>query len=164
MSDKLLYLNQIAFLRKNIEKCYQGFFDHLAQRRNFITKIAELKSDNSVKQFGYSMYDPKREWNLFKTLNNQLYQLSIKEVLSLSLIIESQALEMNNNGEFSDDLKVYPVWSEGIHLKENTSSQGKLFFLINPLLLREYCLELFERVPLNENFISLKEDNPFATF
>lgn len=105
-------------------------------------KIQEMKQESGR----FSHFDPEREKALFEQMRPEMKGLTIKELLSFSLVMEDQAMAMAPGS--------YPTWSNGIHLQEPTR---ELFGMINPILLKTSHPELFARLSLNGEFSFLKE-------
>ncbi len=114
----------------------------LSERRAVALKIQELK-DHSGR---YSHYDPEREADLFKKLTPEIKELSLKELLAFSLIMEDQATAMAPGS--------YPSWSQSCHLSEPSKD---LASMVNPLLLKASHPELFSRLKLTAEFAFLKD-------
>lgn len=114
----------------------------LSERRAVALKIQELKDHNGR----YSHYDPEREADLFKTLAAEVKELSLKELLAFSLIMEDQATAMAPGS--------YPSWSQSCHLAEPSKD---LAGMVNPLLLKVRHPELFSRLKLTAEFAFLKD-------
>lgn len=135
--------SNLAQYREGLLQLNTQFFQILSERRTLCMKIQELKETSGR----FAHYDPERERDLFKQLEEDLKVLTIKELLSFSLIMEDQAQAMAPGA--------YPTWSQGIHLSE--SSSRELFTMINPLLLKATRPELFSRLQLTSEFSFLKE-------
>lgn len=114
----------------------------LSERRAVALRIQELKENTGR----YSHYDPEREFELFKSLENELKDLSLKELLAFSLIMEDQATAMAPGS--------YPSWSQFSHLGEPSKD---LAGMVNPLLLKVSHPELFSRLKLASDFVFLKD-------
>lgn len=84
-------------------------------------------------------YDANREELLFAELRPKLVAMSLRELASFSLLMESHAGAPEK----------YPAWSEGVHLIG--PSQG-VQCLINPLLLKVTHPELFKSLKLKTEF------------
>jgi len=118
------------------------FFMIVSERRFISQKIQDLKTEMG----NYPHYDPAREILLFKQFQEQITKLTIKELLSFSLIMEDQAMAMAPGS--------YPSWSSGIHLD---AMSKELFCMINPLLLKSARPEIFERLNFTADFSFLKQ-------
>ncbi len=119
-------------LRSEIDSLNSTFFKTLSQRRDCARKIQEGKVSHQAVCF-----DPVREEVIFSLHKDELEKCSIKEILSFSLLMESQAGEN------------YPAWSKRIHLK---SFEGKLYEQINPLLLKIIRPLEYQKLELKESY------------
>ncbi len=107
----------------------------LFEKRAHLTHLIQVEKGSKL----LTHYDAKREKALFKEMRSQLLRLSLRELASFSLLMESQAGAPG----------MYPAWSEGVHLVG--PSQG-VQCLINPLLLQETHPELFKTLKLKTEF------------
>ena len=114
----------------------------ISERRVISLKIQEMKQESGR----FSHFDPEREKALFTQLSSEIKDLTIKELLAFSLVMEDQAMAMAPGS--------YPTWSTGIHL---TEASRELYTMMNPLLLKTSHPELFSRLPLNAEFSFLKD-------
>ena len=130
-------MQELALLRKNTLNITEKIISLFNERRPLVRKIQSLKNN----QAKYKNFDPVREDILFKSLS-ELKNLSFKELLSISLLIESQAF-----GE--DD---YPQWSSGIHL---TAKPNSITEQINPILLASTFKTSYDALPLNIEYKEL---------
>ena len=114
----------------------------VSERRNLSLKIQDLKKGSGR----FSHFDPEREILVFELMKNDLIDLSIKELLAFSLIMEDQAMALAPGS--------YPQWSKGIHLE---SPQLDAAYQVNPILLRMTHPDLFSRLDLIQDFRFLKD-------
>lgn len=134
--------SNLASFRERLAQLNSEFFMMLSERRAVSLKIQELK-ENSGR---YSHYDPEREVALFKQHMDDFRDLSLKELLAFSLIMEDQATAMAPGS--------YPSWSMSTHLQEPSRD---LAAMVNPLLLKVTHPELFSRLKLSQEFGFLKD-------
>lgn len=134
--------SNLAQLREMLAQLNSEFFLLLGERRGICLKIQELKEDKGR----YAHYSPDRENDLFSQMQEELKLLSIKELLSFSLMMEDHAMAMAPGS--------YPSWSSRCHL---IGSHQDLFEMINPLLLKKTHPHLFSRLTLSSEFDFLKE-------
>lgn len=134
--------SNLAQLREILAQQNSEFFLTLKERRAICIKIQEFKVSGEK----YSHYDPAREKEVFTLLKDELKELSIKELLAFSLVMEDQAQAFAPGA--------YPSWSQGIHL---TQSDRELVEMINPLLIKVTHPELFARLSLVAEFQFLKD-------
>lgn len=113
----------------------------IQERRRICLKIQELKST----QGPYPHYDPQRELDIFELQKEHFIKLSLKELLSFSLLMEDQAMALAPGS--------YPSWSTKIHLSQKA---GELFEMINPLLLKVSHPEIFNRLEFTPDFDFLR--------
>ncbi len=100
-------------LRSKLAELNSILLDTLAQRREAAAKIQKIKTEREAKK-----YDPKREYDLFLSMRDELGGLSDLELEAFSLLMQDHA----GIG--------YPQWNRGVHLI-NEHEGPKL----NPLLL-----------------------------
>lgn len=134
--------SDLAQLREALAQLNSEYFLTVAERRSICMKIQEYKE--SVGR--YSHYDPEREREVFKLLDQQLKSCSLKELLAFSLLMEDHAMAMAPGS--------YPAWSHSIHLQ---NSKTELFEMINPLMLKASHPEFFNRLNLSTDFSFLKD-------
>ena len=134
--------SKLSQYRETLLQLNTQFFLILSERRQVSLKIQELKTSTGR----YSHFDPEREKALFELLAPDLKKLSLKELLSFSLIMEDQAMAMAPGS--------YPSWSNKLHL---SSAGEELFYMINPLMLKFSRPELFERLVLKADFSFLED-------
>jgi len=119
-------------LRLELEENYKDFFLLLKERREIVAQIFITKN-------GSNGFDTTREGALVQKFKESLLALSLKELLSLSLLIEDHA---NSVGE-------YPAWSDRVHLE---SSCGEPFEMINPIWLKSIHPNLYNQLKLRKNY------------
>lgn len=136
---------EINIKRSKLENLYRDFFKMLGERRELVRAINTLKTSTAT---AFKFYSPDREREVFQTFKLEIQETSLKELLALSLLMESHA-------QF-DSEEHYPSWSRGVHLEK--AAKG-LIGLINPLLLQIYNDELFNSLDLGENFKKLLLDS-----
>ncbi len=107
----------------------------LFKKRAQLTHLIQAEKGSQLA----SHYDAHREQALFVELKGKLQSLSLGELASFSLLMESQA---------GAPLK-YPAWSEGVHLVGPIHGVQSL---INPLLLKTTHPELFKTLKLKTDF------------
>lgn len=135
-------ISNLAQYREALAQLNSEFLLTISERRALCLKIQEFKQNQGT----YSHYDPIREKEVFELLNSSFKELSLKELLSFSLIMEDQAMAMAPGS--------YPSWSQGIHL---TESHRDLVEMINPLLLKVSRPDLFSKLNLSVEFKFLKD-------
>lgn len=114
----------------------------VSERRFVSQRIQDLKGDSGR----YARFDPEREKVIFEQLKEHLSELTIKELLAFSLIMEDQAMAMAPGS--------YPSWSTYVHL---ASPVKEPYGQINPLLIKVTHPEIFSRLALASEFSFLKE-------
>jgi len=134
--------SEFAQLREALAQLNSELFLTITERRNLTMKIQEYKDSMGR----YPHYDPEQEKRLFLLYEDQLRKLSIKELLSFSLIMEDQAMAMAPGS--------YPVWSEFTHVLTPTK---ELYEMINPLLIKIARPDFFNRLTLSGEFSFLKD-------
>jgi chorismate mutase len=134
--------SNLAPLRERLAQLNSEFFIIMTERRSIALKIQDLKENKGR----YSHYDPEREMALFVKLEKEIKELSLKELLAFSLIMEDQAMAMAPGS--------YPGWSQSCHLIDPAK---ELTSMINPLLLKVTHAELFSRLHFNSEFSFLRD-------
>ena len=127
----------LAEERQNLFKQTKKILKDLSKRRNLVFEVQQKK-----RELGLETYDPVREEELFQSLRKELDHLSLEELLSFSLIIESQA-----GG-------TYPNWFDGEHLAGDPVDCADH---MNPVLLKVSRPEIFKKVALNGRFNHLMD-------
>lgn len=134
--------SDLAQLREALAQLNSEFFLTLSERRNLTVRIQEIKGNSGR----YSHYDPDREKVVFESIKTQLKNLTVKELLAFSLVMEDHAMAMAPGS--------YPTWSNRIHLNQ---SRNELFEMINPLLLKTCLPKFFSELTLTQDFSFLKD-------
>jgi len=126
--------DNLSNLRSQLVDLNIELFKLISQRAQ-LTQLIQKEKGPDLK----SHYDAQREKALFQELLPELKKLSLKELASFSLLMESQAQAPSK----------YPAWSEGVHLVgPNLGIQS----LINPLLLKVTHPEHFKTLKLKTEF------------
>ena len=128
-------MDRLNHLRHELLVTNHQLLKIMSARKEQVHAIQEIKTLQ-----GQSIFCPEREWELFNQLQSELSELSIRELLSLSLIIEEDACSYS---------QTYPAWSEGVHLVDGPTI---LYQQINPILLKVTHLSLFEQLKLKADF------------
>lgn len=134
--------SELTQLREALAQLNSEFFLTLAERRNLTVRIQEIKGNSGR----YSHYDPDREKEVFNLVKVQLKNLTIKELLAFSLVMEDHAMAMAPGS--------YPAWSNLVHLN---NPKHDPYEMINPLLLKICLPDLFSRINLIPDFSFLKD-------
>lgn len=134
--------SNLAQLREALAQVNSEFFLNVKERRALCIRIQEFK----VIEGRFSSYDPAREKELFLLQKDQIKELTLKELLAFSLIMEDQAMAMAPGS--------YPAWSQFIHL---VAPNKETIEMINPLLLKLRSSELFSKLPLSTEFSFLRD-------
>lgn len=134
--------SELEQLREALLQANSEYFFNLAERRKLCISIQEAKGTTGR----FSHYDPEREKVVFTHFRTQLINLSIRELLSFSLVMEDHALAMAPGS--------YPAWSQRYHL---TSAPKDLHEMINPLMLKISHPDMFGRLELIPEFHFLKD-------
>lgn len=131
MNDPLIEL-RAKLLEINLE-----LFSLIEKRKLIVSRIQDLKTENNL-----SVFSPEREIILFEKLSPLLKKLTLKELLSFSLLLEAHADPTEKN--------LYPAFSEMIHLDKIDKSF--LWYRVNPILLYYYDAKSYFKLPLKSNF------------
>ena len=91
--------SNLAQYREALLQLNSQFFQILSERRATSLRIQELKDVSGR----YSHFDPDREKVLFEQMHPELKELTLKELLAFSLVMEDQAMAMAPGS--------YPTWS-----------------------------------------------------
>lgn len=134
--------SELSQLREALAQLNSEFFLTVGERRNVTVRIQELKNS----QGRYSHYDPDREKEIFNLFREQLKNLTMKELLAFSLIMEDHAMAMAPGS--------YPAWSQLIHVND---PKHELMEMINPLMLKISRPDTFNRLTLSQEFSFLKD-------
>lgn len=128
----------IEALRDELKQLTLDIISELEKRRKLVKKIQKNKDFKPE----FKNFDPIREKFLFNSLKNELNSYSIKDLLIISLIIESHA----------GDSAEYPYWSSQIHL---SSKSDCLSAQINPILLATFYKSSYDALQINRKFTKL---------
>jgi chorismate mutase len=134
--------SNLSQLREAIAHCNSELFLTLKERRALCVKVQEYKADEGR----YSRFDPEREKLVFQLFKEQLANLTVKELLAFSLIMEDQAMAMAPGS--------YPSWSQSVHIHQ---PKKDLVEMINPLMLKLSHPELFSKISLSAEFKFLQD-------
>lgn len=134
--------SELSQLREALAQTNSELLLTINDRRKLCVQIQGLKEKLS----SYSHYVPEQEKKVFEHFATQMKDLTMKELLAFSLIMEDQAQTMAPGS--------YPNWSSRIHL---TTPGTDLFEMINPLLLKITHPEIFNRLKLLPDFSFLKD-------
>lgn len=134
--------SELEQLREALLQSNSEFFFNLSERRKLCIAIQEMKGATGR----FSHYDPEREIIVFKHFKTQLSNLSLRELLAFSLVMEDHALAMAPGS--------YPNWSQRSHLG---STPKDLHEMINPLMLKVSHPDIFARLDLIAEFHFLKD-------
>ena len=136
-------MENLAGLRDQLKDLTEKHFLIIKNRKELVTKIQNTKSKNKL----FFAFDPIQEKKLFESQKDNLINLSIRELLAYSLILEEHA---------SVEEKAYPQWSKGEHLTDH--NQG-LLACINPILLAVIHKDKYDELPLSEQFKTILESH-----
>jgi hypothetical protein len=134
--------SKLAQLREVLMQSNSEFFLTLKERRSIAIKIQDMKGYGGR----FSNFSPEREVEVFKLFIDELSALSLKELLSFSLIMEDHAAALAPGG--------YPAWSSFIHLGNHSH---ELHEMINPLMLKFSHPNIFNKLTLSLEFSFLKQ-------
>ena len=134
--------SEFAQLREALAQINSEYFFTLKERRAITLKIQERKGAAGR----FSHYDPDREKEIFTLFVSELKILTMRELLSFSLVMEDHASAMAPGS--------YPAWSSSFHLSNH---HHELFEMINPLMLKFSRPEFFSRLTLTQEFGFLKD-------
>ena len=121
-------------LRIQIESINRRIVQLFSERKKIVQAIIAQKDQGSS-------YDAKRESIVFEQLKLFLLAMEIGELLSFSMLMESQVISCGVND--------YPRWSLGEHLMDEPR---ELIHQINPLLLKIVRPKLFSKLCLKKEF------------
>lgn len=127
-------MDELLNLRSKLQENYSSLYDLILVRKKLVENIFDYKRDQAS-------FLPDIEDELFK--NNFFKKASLKEVLSLSLLVESHASSVSS----------YPLWSQRVHLKKY---HFELFEQINPIMLLNFDKTLFKKLDFNASFDFLR--------
>ena len=130
--------NHLELLRVKVLELNHQMFSLIRERRLIVNQIQSLKPTEG----SFPYFDSKREILLFEKLASDLKMLSLKELLSFSVLMEGQADPAG--------VGLYPQFSSGDHLEQK--NRMGLIELINPILLHFYNSELEKQLSLKKEF------------
>lgn len=130
-------MSDISNLRETLTGITEEVLNLLHKRKAIVTDIQSHKLNDR----SYYCFDPKQEFKIFTSIQKDLSLMSLKELLSFSIIIEAHACV---------EVGAYPLWSEQQHLKSNTPMT--IDAMINPILLAVTHKELYHSLPISEEF------------
>lgn len=128
--------------REALAQANSEFVLLVKERRALSLKIQELKGHSGL----YAHFDPEREKMIFSQQLSQFQNLTLKELLAFSVLMEDQAMAMAPGS--------YPSWFSGVHVENFTH---ELYQHINPILLSVTHNELFKRLKFSSEFAFLKD-------
>jgi chorismate mutase len=131
---------QLELHRANVLKINLDLIHLIKERRQVVNQIQSIK----IKEGNFPYFDVEREKKLYAQLSNELIKLTLKEIFSLSLLVESQADPDNDQS--------YPHFSNGDHLLD-PKKPLELFEQINPILLYYYDPKYYQQLKLKPFFI-----------
>ncbi len=134
--------SNLAQLRESLAQANSELFLTIQERRKICVKVQEFKEHKGR----YSHYDPEREKQVFEQFKSEMKDLSLKELLAFSLIMEDQAQAFAPGA--------YPTWSQKSHLKD---LRNEIYEMINPLMLKISRPEMYAKLQLNSDFEFLKD-------
>jgi chorismate mutase len=134
--------SELSQLREALAQSNSELLLTISDRRKLCLRIQGLKE----KLTSYSHYVPEQEKKVFEQFASQMKDLTMKELLAFSLIMEDQAQALAPGS--------YPNWSARIHL---SAAEPDLYEMINPLLLKKTHQEIFNRLKLQPDFSFLKD-------
>lgn len=122
----------ITPLRDELLELTKDLIHKINSRKDLVSQIQSLKENTQLKSF-----DPAREKLVFKELKESTKEMTLKELMLVSLLIEVHA------GAH------YPQWSESIHLAQKS---GEIIEKINPVLLLQLRPDEFKLLQLKPEF------------
>lgn len=111
------------------------------RRHKIISEIMSFKK--STESF---VWDPERELSIFKKFASDLSDQRVSSLLSLSFLMEIQAVSVNPE---------YPRWSQKEHISSSLDSYSET---INPVLLMLINETEYQKLILKENYKTLLKD------
>ena len=133
--------SELTQLREALAQTNSELFFAIADRRKLCLKIQTIKERE-----GQNYYDPERERVVFEHFQGELKSMSLKELLSFSLLMEDQASALAPGS--------YPAWSARVHLAE---TKQELYEMMNPLMLKVTHPEIFKRLKLSQQYSFLTD-------
>ena len=129
----------LSVFRKQLLELNQLILNLYRRRSRVLNDLMLYKKDHR-----YPTWDLAQEVKVYFDLKDDLEEFDLEELLSFSLMIESQAIKAGG--------LEYPRWSQRVHLKEY---HGELFEMVNPVLLRVTRPEMFHKLRLSPLFEDL---------
>lgn len=134
--------SKLAQYREALAQANSEFVLLMQERRSLSQKIQELKGLSGL----YAHFDPEREKHLFNNQAEEFKKLTLKEMLSFSIMMEDQASVLAPGS--------YPSWLSGVHLEDFTHETHQM---VNPILLSVTKKELFKTLKFSHEFAFLKD-------
>ena len=134
--------SKIVQYREALAQANSEFILLVKERRALSLKIQELKGESGL----FAHFDPEREKQIFLDQEEQFRNLTLKELLSFSILMEDQATAMAPGS--------YPSWLTGIHIEDFSH---EIYQMVNPILLSVTHKELFKRLKFSAEFAFLKD-------
>lgn len=132
--------HDLQSLRAELDGINQQLIQLVQARRNVVAQIQKQKPTMGDR---FASYDSEREWTLFVRLKPQLDQLTTKELLAFSILMEGQAGAPAR----------YPEWSESVHLSQKADAIEQR---LNPLMVKLLWPPKFEALNLSSQFSFLR--------
>lgn len=132
--------HELTRLRVELDGVNRQLLGLVQARRSLVSQIQTHKRPHDR---AFECYDSEREWSLLQTLKPQLEQLSPKELLAFSLLMEEQAGAPAR----------YPEWSAAVHL---TGGPDAIEHRLNPLLVKLLWPPKFAGLNLSTHFSFLR--------
>ena len=133
---------QLELFRAQLLKINLDLIHLIKERRTTVHQIQNLK----LRTTKFPYFDAEREKKIYIQFASELTKLTLKELFSFSLLIESNADPLDDRS--------YPHFSQGDHLAQK-NKQLKLHEQINPILLSIYDANLYKQVELDSYFKNL---------
>lgn len=152
--EKLNKLNKLSKLRDDLYNLNINFLKLVRERKKIVSQIFHEKRKSQIDHFDYL-----REHVLFKKMQSDLKKLSVQELLSFSLLIESHAVNQKESE--------YPRWSMKTHINldekqinkkkikfciEENSCDFEILLLINPILIKYARKSWVKYLPLKDDY------------
>lgn len=128
-------MSELENHRKELVSITDQILNLISERREVVSKLQ--KSKNTSGEFAF--FDLERELIVFKNIKDKLKTFSKRELLAISLLIESQA-DINDQ---------YPSWSMRIHLEKYSQTIEEM---INPILLAHVDKNSYDSLQFNTKF------------
>lgn len=136
-------MESLTNLREQLKELTQQYFRLINFRKELVAKIQKTKPQDKI----YFAFDPFQEKQIFKLQKEHLKNMSPRELLAYSLIMEEHA---------SVTINAYPQWSQGEHI---SGQNMDLLSYVNPILLAVVHKEKYDELPLNEQFKNILESH-----